>query len=475
MGKSRNIFLFITALFLFISCNSIDESMIDSSDSIISQSTKNSLEQDFYPAKVSAKRPYFVSMEDATCFAKVHSRKRAFKINTYEIEGDTLLYFINYDSGWMILSGDKRICPIVAESDSGTISLNISNKNLLGWIDSFADEVKAIKSDESVTSNEHTKLWDKISKKKEESKTRSSTEYKWAVVRSISCNEIRDSITISHLVSTKWGQGDPWNLKLPIDTNNGNKRCSLGCVAVAFGQIVHYMHYLLGKPNGLYHNISVSSSSIAGGTNNIGFSRSNYNSNSSRWDLMPNRFYSSTVGTSYVGDLLIDIGNRVSMNYSAAGSGANLSQSAASYYSLTYSNSSYNFLSVKNDLLNSKPVNITAECDTDQGREGHSWIIDGISLRIYHYIEAFHFEYTDNWMHEYEYFDTFDQLRDRYHINSEYDYIIEDLGENTVEFLLMNWGYDGAYDNALFGQYPSDNWVSTYNYKYNKQINYDFR
>jgi nuclear transport factor 2 (NTF2) superfamily protein len=78
-------------------------------------------------------------------------------------------------------------------------------------------------------------------------------------------------------------------------------------------------------------------------------------------------------------------------------------------------------------------------------------------------------------MHESEYYDTFDQLRRKYNINSEYDIIFEE-NSSTGEYLLMNWGYDGDNDNGYFSTYPDASWTNgSREYKYDKKIHYDFR
>ena len=129
-------------------------------------------------------------------------------------------------------------------------------------------------------------------------------------------------------------------------------------------------------------------------------------------------------------------------------------------------------------MQNSKPVNVTAfRKVTSSEYVGHSWLIDGYGIRTLHYTTEIHFEYTENWMYEVEYYDTFDELRAHYHINSEYDIIEQDGGTYTNDYILMNWGEDTTYNNAHYSSYSSASWIVDDNkdFKYNKEINYDFR
>lgn len=416
---------------------------------------------------------YHVSFQDATSFAKIFSRDKNFEIAPYIFEKDTLLYIVNYDKGWLIIAGDKRLNPVVAFAEEGKISSCTHNKGMIAWIDSYADEISTYTKYSEDGDNDYTKLWSNISSKKTCSKrtTRGPVEYKWAVV-SYTYNDSYATTIVPHLISTKWGQGSPWNSKLPIHTSFNNTRCLTGCVAVSVGQIINYMHTFLGKPTDLYHNISISTSSISAPTTNIGFSRSNMVSNSTRWNYMATD--STTGNTSYAGDLMLDVGNHVNMNYSGYVSTTNNVIAGFTPYNLTCSIGNYNYQSVKTDLQNSKPINVTAYVYNNN--IGHSWIIDGLVNYTQRYVTVKHFEYTENWMHESEYYDTFDEIRWRYHVNNEYDYVEEVVEPSSDDYLLMNWGYDGDGDNGYYSTYPSTAW--TYNgapFNYLKTIYYDIR
>lgn len=115
-------------------------------------------------------------------------------------------------------------------------------------------------------------------------------------------------------------------------------------------------------------------------------------------------------------------------------------------------------------------------CTDNYTNEGHAWIIDGLVLKSSYFVTEKHFEYTDNWMNESEYYESFDDLKNKCNINSEYDIIYEETSPSTEEYLRMNWGYNGNGDKSIFGTYPNDSWTHNNDvYKYSKQILYDFR
>lgn len=465
------LFIFLLEVIL-VSCNKNDNEPIQQTQAAKIYTTS-------LISKVYSANEYYVSISDANKFADAVRPGKTFKIDPYIIEKDTLLYIVNYDKGWIVLAGDKRLNPFVAESESGNISMPTTNKSLNVWIDSYADEIRVIRNLTDSKENEFTNLWAIITRNRTQKESKEkvpktkASQYKWAVISYTYCDSETYRNVYPHLLATKWGQEDPWNTKLPIDTSVG-KRCPTGCTAVAISQILYYLHYELGKPLWLYHNISISQTHISGKTANIGFARSNYNASSNRWDQMALNTSSSS-GHSYVEDLMLDVGERVEMEYSGEGSSAIISEEAMNYYDISYKKSPFDYQKIKTDIINSKPVKVTAFRNSNSGRKGHAWIIDGIAQRTRHFVTEKQFEYTDNWMHESEYYDSFDDLRYRYNINSEFDVVIEEGGTSVTDYLLMNWGYNGAYDNDYFSTYPSTAWtISDRNYIYDKTIYYDF-
>lgn len=474
---------------IFIGCNGINDLNAERVAQDDKSSTCSSTNSN---ANVSecTKTEFKVTLNDAKNLLKSLSNSVYAEIRPIERGRDTLLYLVTTDNGWMAIAGDKRVSPIIAETKNKEESFESMNENLAVWIECYVDELQAAltscdagsnaiatKSNSVPAHNDNLLFWQKISPAKSPviKTKRSEATYKWAVVSYTYCDSETSQDLIPHLIATKWGQGTPWNDKLPIDKSNNNGKCLIGCTAVAIAQILYYTHYSIGKPNALYHNIQISASSIDKKTSNIGFSRSGYTADSDRWEQM-SLLIKDSKNKTYSEDLMLDVGNRVNMSYSATGSSANISPSALANYGLVYSSSDYNYKTVKSNLQNSKPVNVIAYRKENGEMKGHSWIIDGLSSITRHFVTEKHFEYTENWMDESEYYDSFDAIRARYNVNSEYDYITEDGGSYTSEYLRMNWGWSGKDDDVFISPGLSDSWiVESYNYKYNKRINYDFR
>ena len=73
----------------------------------------------------------------------------------------TALYVINYeDSGWVILSADKRIYPLLAHSEKSTFSINNIPPAVLIWIDDKVKFISKIRNGEINISETFENEWD---------------------------------------------------------------------------------------------------------------------------------------------------------------------------------------------------------------------------------------------------------------------------------------------------------------------------
>ena len=427
---------------------------------------------------------YKVSSREANKFVEVYKPGQAYFLDPIVDGTDTLLYVYNFDEGWLVVSGDRRLNPIIGESREGNINVNAIPEGILSWIEERVYHVKKLRGDLTPIENEHTFLWDNLFSKDintEDIKTKAQT-MKWCVVSYLHSVIKEEEDVIPHLIETKWGQGSTWNNKFPIDANYpGSNKCLTGCVAVAVSQLLYYTHYNLGKPNALYHQISCDDI-VYGPTTDIGFSRGDLHQNSTRWDDMALKIGIATpqINIDYVGDLMMDVGNRFGMKYSASESGTNITASAFSYYDLSYSKSAYSYDIVKDNLEKGLPVLVSAytEIPSSSRNVGHAWIIDGIRRVETIYRWQKHVEYSENWMYESEVYNSFEEIKNKYNIEDEFDIWFDDVITNT-DYLLMNWGEDGAYDEGLYSTSADASWEGDddqpYPYTQNREIYYDFR
>lgn len=467
------LFGLILVLFGFISCQK--SSPVDSG-SIKRGLLLSKIDKDYSDE-------YSVSLNDVQRFANCHCNGRTYSIIPLAKDTDTLLFIVNYENGWMLISGDKRTCPVLAESPDGFLDLTSAHNGILIWLDSMAEDIWQYKKLSKEDENDNIRFWKRISdsppsKSKSIKTARNEPLEKWYAI-TYGPELIGESSwdSIPHLIPTQWGQDYPWNTKCPLDLSALGK-CLLGCSATALGQMIRYTHFVLGKPNQLYHYINCTYSTINGSSTDIGFERGNLNSSSSRWNDMAISS-SSPSGIEYAGDLMLDIGNRIGMEYSGNGSEAGIpANDISNYYGLSFTKADYSFAPVISNLNNSLPVLVSAYSHRGwlglSYTGGHAWIIDGIHCLTRSYRSITEFECSENWINHTPAYDTFEELAQAYGIQDPNDQIIDCFNLNYL-YLLMNWGYDGQYDSGYYGSYPTDDWyVSTTNYQYKRKIYYDF-
>jgi len=433
---------------------------------------------------------YNVSISDAKRYSDLRYPDAEYSLTPYVVGRDTLMYIFNYDEGWMVVSGDRRVTPVIAVSLEGALDMN-EKKEFVFYLQTIAEDIASIKKDDSFVDKDMVQLWDRISPTRyfgqKTSIQTKAYEPRW-VVRTFMISDYSSWTTdVDHLIDTKWGQGYPWNQKLPRDSRTpqsfdpyelvyDHERCVTGCVSVAIAQVLFYLHHTFGFPTHLYQSIQCSYPSVFSPASDVGFSRGWYVDDSDYWDYMQSESnpYGNCV---YVGDLMLDIGNRFGMEYggpSAGGSGTVLYNhySALSYYDITCSVSNHSVSTVRANLLNGLPVIVTA--DNSDDTRSHAWIIDGIITEAHQYYYVRMVEYTYDWTEEDETYTDFSEIQRRYgfQVGQTVQYFQE--SGPSVYLYYMNWGEDGDGDNTAL--YASSSWY--YNsqsvFSKNKRIYYGF-
>lgn len=369
--------------------------------------------------------------------------KKSYSLNTIQKNGYPMLHIVNYNNGgWAIIAGNKRTeNQILAMSENGRFDPdNITNSNVASWFAmqlaqmenvEFEDECREV--GDNMTSLTSLPPFD--------------DEYVWVrlpMESQVTTTLISD---VGHLLTTKWGQCYPWNYKCP--PING-QTTQTGCVAVAVAQLLYYYHNFLGVPSGLYHNI-VPEYISHGNYYTLNVAKSDYNTNSARWNEMATTSHLRDSSTDYVGDLMIDIGERVEMNYYSDGSYSNITNARSAFltYGLLCSVADYSSSNVISSLNNRKPVYVRAH---GSNAGGHAWIIDGYKC----------YRTQTDTPYKWEIMQT-DSLQ--FYNNLDYDYVLSsedkerlypEVYDGQIDhnydyfdtyYLKMNWGYNGNGDS----------------------------
>ncbi len=166
-------------------------------------------------------------------------------IEPFIVEQDTVMYLINYQDGWELLSADKRAPKTFAMSEGGNFSFSeIDNvPPLRALFDRFAQNIAILKRNPALeVATDFTDKWD--------SSNMRSFNDDWEL-ESETVIAVFDSLQ-NHLTTTKWGQGSPWNCRSPYTDSALSSHCLTGCVPVAIAQILYYIHQKTGYPTHAY-------------------------------------------------------------------------------------------------------------------------------------------------------------------------------------------------------------------------------
>ncbi len=145
---------------------------------------------------------------------KISSANNFDLIHTEESNGEKLVYVFNDGrNGFVVVSADDRMPGLLGYSDAGNFDPENVSPSLKWWLGQYAEEAAA--------------AFEKGYGESKSASTRSDEE-----------NDGREIIPT--LLSTKWGQQNPYYLDCP--EVNGN-HCVTGCVATAMSQVIKYHSY----------------------------------------------------------------------------------------------------------------------------------------------------------------------------------------------------------------------------------------
>ena len=150
----------------------------------------------------------FLSSKQGRAF---HSSAR---VNASELKSVSLgidgVYGFNVDGGgYVVAGGDERVAPVLGYGDNGALSYDAIPENMKSWLEGYARQI--------AFAAEHNFVYSANS-------------------------QVTDHQPIEPMVTSKWGQGNPYNRLCPVaDQDDPSKGlCPTGCVATAMAQVVNY-------------------------------------------------------------------------------------------------------------------------------------------------------------------------------------------------------------------------------------------
>lgn len=395
-------------------------------------------------------------------------------------KSDTLLYIANFrnNKGWKIISGDRRTTGILASDESGVFKIKSVNPGVANWLADLTDRILALKeAGKQDTTMGDFSLWSHIDKLQS---TQDEVSGRRKIVSPIDgqgyweltgiTSTALPSTQVGPLLPTKWGQSTPWNNCVP--TGKGTvQRCVTGCVAVAGAQTLYYLHYNIGVPANAFTSGSCWGYSNSSNDYNFGFNFSN--PTSTAWDNMALDRWDFSRNTDLSGILMGWVGMNIKMNYSLDASSAQTEDLVPFYNSIgincTFKD--YNSSEVLQSLQNRKPVILRAYATKKpvvvlwitwgyNYEDGHCFVADGYETRQTKY--TYYYRWVEG-----------DGTQPMYAKSQKLQVIDEPFKTeeyiSTSNLLMMNWGWNGSYDNgrySLVGDWTAD----SYNFQYKRSM-----
>ena len=266
------------------------------------------------------------------------------------------------DQGFIIISGDDNIFPVLGYSLSGKFDENSLPSNFRKWIEGYKKEIQYIIENSIKATSEIAEKWEDLIKEPASQNSKMS---------------------VGPLITSTWDQGGYYNSSCPGGSVTG-------CVATAMAQIMNYWEYP-SQGTG-FHSYN---------ENDYGTLSANFGSTTYQWASMPNNV---TSPNNAVATLMYHCGVSVEMDYSPQVSGAYVIENSptptacSEYAFTTYFNYANSVQGVERVNYNTTSWIQLLKSELDAGRPieyagygsggGHAFICDGYDNNNY-----FHF----NW------------------------------------------------------------------------------
>jgi hypothetical protein len=196
-------------------------------------------------------------------------------------------YVFNFgQQGFVIISGDDQVIPVLGYSDEGSFNPASIPLSVQKWLDGYVAQIRyTVQQNVPATA---------------------TIKEQWKQLLSGAVPQPASAQSVAPLVLTKWDQRPFENLLCPFD-NAYNERTVTGCPATAMAQIMKYWNY----PNtgSGFHSYNHQS---------YGTLSANFGSTSYQWGSMPNIL---TSPNSAVSTLMYQCGVAVQMDYGVAATG----------------------------------------------------------------------------------------------------------------------------------------------------------
>lgn len=209
---------------------------------------------------------------------------------TDSVNIEQLYIFANPQGGFVIVSADDCVLPILGYSPSSVFALPI-HANLLNWLNGYAWEISQLIQHSVAPSQQVVEAWNHY--------------------RDADATILPLSTVVAPLLTTTWSQGTYYNSLCPTDAST-EQHTATGCVATAMAQVMKYWnHPAQGMGSCSYNHPT------------YGLQSANFGNTTYDWGNMPNALNatSTTQQIQAVATLMYHVGVSIVTNYGLSSSG----------------------------------------------------------------------------------------------------------------------------------------------------------
>ena len=218
---------------------------------------------------------------------------------TWSNDRSTALFYVyNVGGGFVIVSADDAVTPVLGYSTSRAFTGENLPDNCRAWLQSYADQIAIVKEHNLSAPAEVSQNWTALAEGRELSRSGNSR-------------------SVEPLLTTTWNQWPYYNILCPedpeVDEYFGG-RVPTGCVATAMAQVINYHQWpAQGFGTHRYEH-----------DDTYGIQEADFGSTTYRYDLMPEYLdeYSTPEQVNAVATLMRHCGVAANMIYAPEGSGA---------------------------------------------------------------------------------------------------------------------------------------------------------
>lgn len=320
-------------------------------------------------------------------------------------EAQDCFYVYNIDNGFVIVSADDRVKPILGYSTEGAFDPQDIPFGLQDLFRSYTEEIGAIM--------QHVPSAD------------AQLQAEWQSLTDGSYQPVRGTRAVDALLTNNnWQQNNGYNYYCPTDANGPAGHCYVGCCALSMGQVMHYWQHP-SKGEGSHSYECNHSTALSGEYGDYGTLSANFGETTYNFANMPNYLDTSTPSNQIVAiaKLLYHAGISIDMWYGNQGSMAfhdDIAEALETYFKYdecqtlwknSYSGSWEDLL--KADLDLGRPIIYCAYANVG----GHEFVCDGYNANNF-------FHFNMGWGGSFNGFYAIDNLNAQYNFDSSHGAIV---------------------------------------------------